>query len=93
MSHLIKNAVGTSDDQDPQGNLNCWEDFFNVKADKCSVEKCPETKLVGAHVTKMFGNDQKTKYIIPMCRDHNNQFGGQLLVYEDTKFMPADQLG
>jgi hypothetical protein len=67
------NKNGTSDRQCNCGTwIQHWLNFSNSRVKPiCSVYGCATRAEVGAHVMKSNSTDKST-YIIPMCRSHNN---------------------
>ena len=71
--------------------LEHWELFSKKKANKCSIEGCPETEdLVGAHVTGTILLNSRV-YIIPLCKEHNAD-SWHLEIPETVKKVSADPL-
>jgi hypothetical protein len=91
---FVQNAVGITDDQDPDGNINRWKKechWNNSKILYCSVVGCFEkVKLVGAHV-EIVDDPSEKQFIVPMCREHNGQHGKELHI-NDVYLMPAEKL-
>jgi len=96
----VRNAENTSDDQDPDGNLNVWKEYaakhynWNKKT-KCSEYSCfDDDDLVGAHVDVIEENhpDKGEQFIIPLCRSKNSKQGEEFDIKGDTILMPVDEL-
>ena len=72
---LVKNIFGSSRFPRPNGYaswLAYWEAQTGYKATYCSASNCVKRDLVGAHVQKVFGNDNKW-YIVPLCLSCNQR--------------------
>lgn len=86
----VKNINGTSDN-----NCNCgswlkhWEKFSRQTTFYCQAIGCLKTDLVGAHVQKASGSDNKW-YIFPLCNSHN-QSTGELEVSDGYTLVPANK--
>jgi hypothetical protein len=70
--------------------LKHWENFSGKKAGLCVEHNCTEKAEVGAHVQKTNSTSAKW-YIIPLCKNHNNQRGETILVENDTIFVSANK--
>lgn len=72
----IRNINGTSQAACRCGSwLKHWENFSGQKTPlSCPAIRCSETKLLGAHVQKADGSDQR-RYIYPLCEPHNRHTG------------------
>ena len=64
----VKNLNGTSDNSHPAG-YSSWIDFWEKKTGRkayfCSCVGCSSKAAVGAHVKKVYG--QNNWYIVPLC--------------------------
>lgn len=73
----LKNINGTHDTNCACGSwLKHWEKFSGQSIKYCPVSSpfCLNTDLVGAHVQKADGSDNKW-YILPLCSVHNQSKG------------------
>jgi hypothetical protein len=91
MSQKVKNLNDTSESA-PTCNcdswLTHWEKFNNRVANACCVLGCrANTNLVGAHVQKEDSGDRGW-YIIPLCKDHNNKRGQELVISDAIRLAP-----
>ena len=91
MGIKIHNINGTSDNACPCGS---WKQHWIKQGggkwpNECSVNNCRETAEVGAHVQKAKGSDRW--YIVPMCKNHNNQRGCDAEVSVNTIFINANK--
>ena len=78
----IKNINGTSQTNCACGSwLKHWANFSGQMATRCPAENCPNTDLVGAHVQKAEGSDDRW-YIYPLCDAHNLSNG--VITVSDT---------
>ena len=93
----VKNAHGNSNGS---GWLTKYKEHFGYpesKALNCCVLGCGETATDGAHVWKCdsdgirLTSDTK-KYIVPMCHEHNTQFGCSFDTKSDTTPVPVRDL-
>lgn len=86
---IVKNLNGTSDSPKcPCGVwLKHWERYSGRTAGLCAEHTCKESATVGAHVQKDSGD--KSWYVIPLCRKHNNQFGQDLNIMDSTNLVPV----
>ncbi|KAJ3206141.1 hypothetical protein HK099_000609, partial [Clydaea vesicula] len=69
----FQHAVGSSRQKTSKSWLSLWDDYF-PGGKKCQVRGCPSTyNLIGGHVVLKHQRD-KTKrcYIVPICRNCNN---------------------
>jgi hypothetical protein len=83
------NLNGTTGKKCPCGTwLNHWKNYSNQEVGKCSAYGCINEADRGGHVQRK-DIDDMSWYIIPICLDHNNQFGKEYLVYDDTIFIPV----
>lgn len=87
----IKNINGTSDTTCKCGSwIKHWEKFSGQTAPTyCPVGSCLNKDLVGAHVQKATGSDNKW-YIYPLCNEHNKH-KGELEVSDNYKLVPANK--
>lgn len=75
-------------------NCESWLEHWhnaseNNPTNACSVKHCPEQADVGAHVYNLENPNDKQKYIVPMCYQHNNQRGQNLdLSLEEPQLVP-----
>ena len=53
----------------------------------CAVEGCGKRATDGAHVLK--AGEDKSWYIIPLCREHNGKHGGILEIIDRVQFVSA----
>lgn len=85
----VRNINGTSDLPRCQCGtwLRHWENYTDGESEKCSVTGCKGIPEVGAHVQKE--DDDRSWYIVPLCRGCNNQRGGELEVRDDTELIPV----
>lgn len=65
-----------------------WEKFSGRTATYCSEKSCTNKLLVGAHVAKVYGNDNKV-YIVPLCNAHN-QSGKAVDIPDATPLVSAN---
>jgi hypothetical protein len=86
---LVRNINGTSDSKKCPCEiwLNHWMRYTKKMPSSCSVPNCENKELVGAHVQKEDADDNSW-YIIPLCKEHNNQ-KGEMLVVRKTELIPA----
>ena len=69
----VKNLNGTSDNTHPVGYsswIDFWEKKTGRKTNSCSCVGCISKAAVGAHVKKVYG--QNNWYIVPLCYTHNS---------------------
>jgi hypothetical protein len=86
---LVKNINGTSDSPKcPCGTwLKHWERYSKKTAGLCAELTCQKPAEVGAHVQK--AGEERNWYIIPLCKEHNNQQGELLFLSDDAVLIPA----
>jgi hypothetical protein len=86
----VKNLNGTSDSAKcPCGSwINHWEKYAGTSRGICAEARCVNDATVGAHVQKKDGSDNSW-YIVPLCGDHNKQFGKELDISDNKKLVPA----
>lgn len=93
----VRNINGTSDNKCKCGDwLKHWQKYgggiTTILTSSCSVQGCMSPAQVGAHVQKDglggFGADEW--YIVPMCRSHNAQKGGALIIDDSVKLVSAN---
>lgn len=90
----VKNVNGSSRFESPSGYstwLAYWEAKSGKTACRCSAIDCRKwgrSSLVGAHVQKVYGNDN-CWYIVPLCRECNNRTD-QFYVDEDLVPVPSN---
>lgn len=87
----IKNINGTSD---ADCSCGCWLDHWKKFSGQAIPQYCPEKaclnkNLMGAHVQKAEGTDQKW-YIYPLCCEHNKA-QGTLEVSDAYKLVSANK--
>lgn len=86
----IKNINGTSDTTCKCGSwLKHWEKFSGQTTKCCQANSCAKTDVVGAHVQKATGSDNKW-YIYPLCTEHNKH-KGELEVSNSYKLVSANK--
>lgn len=71
----VKNVSGSSRFSAPKGYsswLEYWETVTGRVAFSCGTSGCRHKDLVGAHVQKAYGPDQRW-YITPLCRSCNGR--------------------
>ncbi len=86
----IKNINGTSDTTCSCGSwLKHWEKFSKQTVTYCPVSTCYNKDIVGAHVQKATGYDNKW-YIYPLCNAHN-QSTSELEVPDSYTLVPANK--
>jgi hypothetical protein len=86
----IKNINGTSQTECVCGSwLQHWKNFSGQRPACCPATGCHNTDLVGAHVQKADGLDDKW-YIYPLCKSHN-QSKGVLTVSDAYQLVPANK--
>jgi len=87
----IKNINGTSDTTCKCGSwLQHWKNFSGQSSiTYCSEKTCTKKDLVGAHVKKAIGNDNKW-YIVPLCSTHNKSTG-ELEILDTIKLAIANK--
>jgi hypothetical protein len=76
----------------PQGYtswLQYWEENSNKKAGICCAFGCSNSAEVGGHIQKRGVNDNSW-YIIPICKNCNNQRGKEYNVKSNTDFVPVN---
>ena len=85
----VKNLNGTADSPKcPCGSwINHWKNYAQDDKPFCSVPACPKEAEVGAHVQK--ADDEKSWYIIPLCKAHNNLKGQELDIFDGVKLVPV----
>jgi len=67
----IKNINGISDNTcSCRSWLKHWKKFSNQTVTYCPVLGCLNIDLIGAHVQKATGDENKW-YIYPLCNEHN----------------------
>jgi len=74
---MVKNVNGSSKWSAPSGYsswLDYWEQNAHQKAYYCGASGCYGTDLVGAHVKKAYGTDERC-YITPLCKKCNQKDG------------------
>lgn len=90
----IKNAKGTGEKDCKCGSWkDHWEKYSKKKATECSVDKCTDTDIVGAHVTRPNAKKEEYKthpYIVPMCKEHNGKHGEEFTSKENVTFVWAN---
>jgi hypothetical protein len=86
----VKNINGTSDSPKcPCGTwLRHWEQYSGKTAGCCVESSCLKMAEVGAHV-QIKNSEDRSWYIVPLCRGHNNQYGQELDIMDDTELVPA----
>ncbi len=73
----VRNAIETSEKTCPCNSwLKHWEAYKGRRANLCSVKGCGDQASDGAHVQHSNGVVE----IVPMCHEHNCQFGKILSV-------------
>ncbi len=84
------NINGTSDNNCRCGSwLQHWTNYGGrTQFPLCSASGCNRFADVGAHVHKEY--DYKWS-IIPLCYEHNNQYGQTIEVKPGTIFVPASK--
>ena len=86
----IKNINGTSDTTCKCGSwLKHWEKFSGYTITFCPEKSCLKKDLVGAHVKKATGNDNKW-YIVPLCSAHNKSTG-EIEISDSTTLVSANK--
>lgn len=85
------NINGTSDNtcNCEGGWLGHWEKFSGKEVSDCREINCSSKATVGAHVQKDSSTD-RSWYIIPLCKEHNNKKGETLDLMTDTTFVSAN---
>jgi len=85
----VKNLKGSTKPACRCTSFLChWENYSYTTAKVCSYLGCPETKdLVGAHVIKCHGNAMSTRYIVPLCKGHNNPSNSDCYKLKKDTFM------
>jgi hypothetical protein len=68
--------------------IHHWEKGSGKKKGDCCGTNCPNDADRGGHVQKKDVNDDSW-YIIPICAKHNNQFGKEFSIYDDTILVPV----
>lgn len=86
-NHMIrvKNLENTADRKPADGSAT-FKEFYERRRgwpNLCSCISCRQKAEVGAHVKKVDSYDNKW-YIVPLCRNHNNQFGEEIDVVENS---------
>jgi hypothetical protein len=79
----VVNIVGTAERSCKCGTwLNHWKKLSKSTAIFCSVQGCARPSEVGGHVRKdgLLGLIDPHSYIIPLCKNHNNQVNVSLEV-------------
>lgn len=75
MSCLVRNINGTST-RKPTG-FRSWKEFWESKKKEpftfCAREGCYNAAEVGAHVQRVRAGASKEWYIVPLCKECNNQ--------------------
>jgi hypothetical protein len=91
MSVKVINVNGTSSSICVCGSwLNHWSYFSGQSLPSlCSVVTCMHRPIVGAHVQKDSATD-KSWYIVPLCKVHNDRTGDSLDIFEDIKLVSAN---
>jgi hypothetical protein len=81
---LVRNINETGNNPNcPCGTwIKHWERYSGRTAILCAEDACMNQATVGAHVQKDTGD--KSWYIIPLCKEHNNQRGETLSIMDDT---------
>jgi hypothetical protein len=86
----IKNINGTSQTTCVCGSwLQHWKNFSKQSVTYCPASGCLNTDLVGAHVQRASGSDDKW-YIFPLCKAHNVS-SGELEVSDAYKLVSANK--
>ena len=86
----VRNIRGTSSSNRSVAWLSMWKTFAGHSPSKripCAIRGCTATAEVGAHVVKDYTGMRQ--YIVPMCREHNLQYGVDLPICKDVKPMPV----
>jgi len=75
----VRNINGTSQSMCKCGSwIEHWKKFSGLTTPMfCPVIGCYNYPVVGAHVQKEDASDNNW-YIVPLCKEHNNQTGGSL---------------
>lgn len=86
----VRNIRGTSSNNRSVAWLSMWKTFAGHSPSKrisCAIRGCTATAEAGAHVVKDYTGMRQ--YIVPMCREHNLQYGVDLPICEWAKPMPV----
>ena len=90
----VHNIKGTSNRAPKEFDswIDFWEQHINQKAEKCSSIYCLDSTddLVGAHVQKADKNDEKSWYIIPLCKACNHPSNTKTMLVSDEFLVPVN---
>ncbi len=87
----VRNIRGTSDSRRGTAWLLMWKDANGIPRSRriaCCVSGCSKQATVGAHVIKEYTGMRQ--FIVPMCQQHNLEYGKDLLVNAGITPMPVN---
>lgn len=87
----VININGTSGRKCNCGSwIEHWRNFSNQTATICRASGCSNQVIDGAHVKKYNSLDNK-EYIVPFCKQHNQQKEGFIELVNGTVLVPANR--
>jgi hypothetical protein len=65
-----------------------WENGSGEERGVCCAVGCSNAADRGGHV-QLKNSEDRSWYIIPICAEHNNRFGEEYEIYDDTSLVPV----